>query len=234
MKSASAATIALLALNQYLMAELYTITLLNGTVLRYTDADGDLLSSLGGNVNQSGTAQGGSTSSLTLSAAASSTPDAYANKAVRITGGTGAGQERNVQTSRKNWLPISASIGGTGWGNIDCTITLNAAAAPDGTMSSSLIGDADATSAPSLVANGGYTSFPAGTQVSDSIFSIRDIKLFRYGRYRIKCKYLVVRRGAINLIGRQLYSDRGTRLSRRRMVQIDAGAHYCRRRCIIV
>jgi uncharacterized phage protein (TIGR02218 family) len=170
MKSASAATIALLALNQYLMAELYTITLLNGTVLRYTDADGDLLSSLGGNVNQSGTAQGGSTSSLTLSAAASSTPDAYANKAVRITGGTGAGQERNVQTSRKNWLPISASIGGTGWGNIDCTITLNAAAAPDGTMSSSLIGDADATSAPSLVANGGYTSFPAGTQVSDSIF----------------------------------------------------------------
>lgn len=47
MKTASPALIALLATNQYLMADLYTITLLNGTVLRYTDADGDLV--YGGN-----------------------------------------------------------------------------------------------------------------------------------------------------------------------------------------
>ncbi|HSM99023.1 MAG TPA: DUF2163 domain-containing protein, partial [Gallionella sp.] len=47
MKAASAATIAILAGNQFIMAEFYTITLLNGTVLRYTDADGDLV--YGGN-----------------------------------------------------------------------------------------------------------------------------------------------------------------------------------------
>lgn len=43
MKTASAATIAILAGNQFMIAELYTITLLNGMVLRYTDADGDLI-----------------------------------------------------------------------------------------------------------------------------------------------------------------------------------------------
>lgn len=47
MKSASAATIALLALNQFMMAEFYTITLQDGTILRYTDGDGDLV--YGGN-----------------------------------------------------------------------------------------------------------------------------------------------------------------------------------------
>lgn len=47
MKSASGATIALLASNQYLIAEFYTITLLAGTILRYTDADGDMV--YGGN-----------------------------------------------------------------------------------------------------------------------------------------------------------------------------------------
>jgi uncharacterized phage protein (TIGR02218 family) len=47
MKTASAATIALLAGNQFYMAEFYTITLLTGAVLRYTDADGDLV--YGGN-----------------------------------------------------------------------------------------------------------------------------------------------------------------------------------------
>ena len=39
MKSASSATIALLAGNQFYIAELYTFTLLTGTILRYTDAD---------------------------------------------------------------------------------------------------------------------------------------------------------------------------------------------------
>ncbi len=48
MKSASAATLAILAGNQFMMGELYTITLLDGTVLRYTDADGDLV--YGGNL----------------------------------------------------------------------------------------------------------------------------------------------------------------------------------------
>lgn len=43
MKTASAATIALLAGNTFLIAELYTITLFGGTILRYTDADGDLV-----------------------------------------------------------------------------------------------------------------------------------------------------------------------------------------------
>ena len=35
MKAASSATLALLAGNQFFIAEFYTITLLNGTVLRY-------------------------------------------------------------------------------------------------------------------------------------------------------------------------------------------------------
>lgn len=47
MKSASGTTIALLALNQYLFAELYTITLASGAVLYYTDGDGQLI--FGGN-----------------------------------------------------------------------------------------------------------------------------------------------------------------------------------------
>ncbi len=42
MKAASAATIAILAGNQFMMAELYSLTLLTGVVLRFTDADGDL------------------------------------------------------------------------------------------------------------------------------------------------------------------------------------------------
>ena len=48
MKTASAATIAILAGNQYYFAELYTITLSNGTVLYYTDADGSI--TYGGNI----------------------------------------------------------------------------------------------------------------------------------------------------------------------------------------
>jgi uncharacterized phage protein (TIGR02218 family) len=48
MKSASAATIALLAGNQYLFAELYTITLVDNTILRYTDGDGPI--TFGGNI----------------------------------------------------------------------------------------------------------------------------------------------------------------------------------------
>lgn len=45
---------------------------------------------------QSGTAQGGGASSITLAAAASSADDAYNTMTVRITGGTGAGQERRI------------------------------------------------------------------------------------------------------------------------------------------
>lgn len=47
MKTASAALIALLNAQQFYMADLYVITLQNGTVLRYTSADGDLV--YGGN-----------------------------------------------------------------------------------------------------------------------------------------------------------------------------------------
>ncbi len=47
MKSASPALISLLASNQFLMADLLTITLNNGTVLRYTSADINIVS--GGN-----------------------------------------------------------------------------------------------------------------------------------------------------------------------------------------
>lgn len=47
MKTASAATLLLLAGNQFYLAELYTITLSSGVVLRYTDADGSII--YGGN-----------------------------------------------------------------------------------------------------------------------------------------------------------------------------------------
>lgn len=47
MKAASAGTITLLAGNEFLMCELYTITLISGTILRYTDADIDI--TYGGN-----------------------------------------------------------------------------------------------------------------------------------------------------------------------------------------
>jgi uncharacterized phage protein (TIGR02218 family) len=47
MKSASGALITLLATNQFFMADLFTFTLVNGTILRYTTGDADLVS--GGN-----------------------------------------------------------------------------------------------------------------------------------------------------------------------------------------
>lgn len=47
MKTASPSVVALLASNQFMYADLYTITLQSGTVLYYTDADGGLI--FGGN-----------------------------------------------------------------------------------------------------------------------------------------------------------------------------------------
>ncbi len=51
-----------------------------------------------------GTAQAGASKSITLAAAASELPDAYAGCVVEITGGAGVEQKRNVVRSRKNWL----------------------------------------------------------------------------------------------------------------------------------
>ena len=96
MKSASAATIAILAGNQFTFAELYTITLLDGTVLRYTDADAPLWYKPLGTVVQSGTAQAAASTSLTLASTASATIDAYAQRIVTITSGAGATQERTI------------------------------------------------------------------------------------------------------------------------------------------
>jgi len=61
-------------------------------------------------VIQSGTAQAGASNSLTLSNTASSVTDFYKGLAVRITDGTGAGQQRNVVTSRINLNPYSQDL----------------------------------------------------------------------------------------------------------------------------
>lgn len=138
MKAASPATIALLAGNQFYMADLYTVTLQDGTVLRYTDADGDLFAPVLGSPVQSGTAQAATSQSLTLSASADVVADAYKKKVVRITSGTGAVQERNVVTSRKNILKRSIELSYPGVWNSSFTQTANIAIAPDGSMTAEL------------------------------------------------------------------------------------------------
>ena len=65
--------------------------------------------------NGSGIAQAGAASSLTLNTLASAVADAYKYMQVHILGGTGAGQERNVVSSRKNLLVNSMNMLGGGW-----------------------------------------------------------------------------------------------------------------------
>lgn len=125
MKAASAATLALLAGNQFFIAELHTIALLNGTVLRYTDADGDLFVPALGTPVHSGTAQAGASRSLTLAASASTVADVYAKKVVSITGGTGAGQQRNVVTSRQNGFRYSPDASNSAYFKNQCTAVGN-------------------------------------------------------------------------------------------------------------
>jgi len=64
----------------------------------------------------SGTAQAGASKSLTLNTLASEIADAYKYRQARITGGTGAGQQRNVVSSRKNWAKYSEAFGNVYWG----------------------------------------------------------------------------------------------------------------------
>lgn len=59
----------------------------------------------------SGVAQAGASKSITLAANASEVADFYKYRVVKIVGGTGAGQVRNVVGSRKNWLKNNAFVG---------------------------------------------------------------------------------------------------------------------------
>ena len=77
---------------------------------------------IAGRVQAAQTAQAGTAKSLTLSATASAVADAYANMAVRITGGAGAGQERRVVMSRKNKLSYSNSFSASVWANKNTTL----------------------------------------------------------------------------------------------------------------
>jgi hypothetical protein len=73
---------------------------------------------------ETGTAQAGAPQSLTLAAGANTTPDFYQYMAVRITGGTGAGQSANVVTSRQNLELQSNAFTTSPWVN-DCTSVQN-------------------------------------------------------------------------------------------------------------
>lgn len=86
--------------------------------------------------NGSGTAQAGAPDSLTLNTLASEIADAYKYMQAHILSGTGAGQERNVVTSRKNLHPYSQSLDNAAWNNAagNVTVSPNVIAAPDGTM----------------------------------------------------------------------------------------------------
>lgn len=67
-------------------------------------------------IQHSGTAQAGAASSITLASSASEVADAYKYMKVRILSGTGAGQERNVVGSRKNWQIWSNDFTKATWG----------------------------------------------------------------------------------------------------------------------
>lgn len=69
-----------------------------------------------------GTAQAGTARSLTLSSAASITPDAYAGQSITITSGTGVGQQRKVVTSRKNGFAYSADASNAVYSKTQCTV----------------------------------------------------------------------------------------------------------------
>lgn len=90
--------------------------------------------------NGSGTAQAGAASSLTLNTLASAISDVYKHMQFHILSGTGAGQERNVVSSRQNLLKYSQTFDNAWWvktslgsGSIP-VVTPNYALAPDGTM----------------------------------------------------------------------------------------------------
>lgn len=90
--------------------------------------------------NGSGTAQAGAVSSLTLNTLASAIADAYKYMQVHILSGTGAGQERNVVSSRKNLLKYSQSFDNAAWTkNVGVTVSPNVAIAPDGTLTADKI-----------------------------------------------------------------------------------------------
>lgn len=169
MKAASPATIALLAGNQFYMADLYTVTLQDGTVLRYTDADGDLFAPVLGSLVQSGVAQAATSQSLTLSTSADVVADAYKKKVVRLTSGAGAVQERNVVTSRKNGLRYSQSFANAVHNKVNSSISENVAIAPDGTLTADKLIESTAATTYHYLQLDLY-SFVAGVPCTQSIY----------------------------------------------------------------
>ena len=105
---------------------------------------------------ESGTAQAGSTNTLTLAAGASGEINAHANKLLRLTGGVGSVQERSVFTYdgvtkvatvsprwRTNLILHSEELT-TIWAHTDGGgfVTANAATAPDGAATADRVGEA--------------------------------------------------------------------------------------------
>ena len=96
------------------------------------------------NIILTGTAQAGAAQSITLAAGANATPDFYvrpgSTSVVSLVSGTGAGQQRNVVTSRQNLAVYSQSFDNAIWSAFGTkTVTANAAIAPDGTMTAELL-----------------------------------------------------------------------------------------------
>ncbi len=133
---------------------------------------------------QSGTAQAGAASSLTLNTLASALQDVYSGlgATVQITSGTGAGQERNVVSSRKNLLRFSQGFGNAVvWTNYRCTVSLNSATAPDGTTTAAkIIDDLTASNTHRNAQNGslcatGLVTFSAYVKAAEYSFAQIDV-----------------------------------------------------------
>jgi len=88
-------------------------------------------------VVHSGTAQGAFLDSLTLAAAANAAADYYRWMRVRITGGTGAGQERAILASGNNLMPDSESV--ASWANAGVNVTADAVISPRGDATADLM-----------------------------------------------------------------------------------------------
>ena len=111
-----------------------------------------------------GISQAGAPSSLTLAAGASTVADAYKGLELYIASGTGAGQSRNVVSSRKNLHNYSQDFSNVAWTKQICTATPSAGIAPDGTNTATLLTTTAGTGNPTF--DKSYAATPGAHYIS--------------------------------------------------------------------
>ncbi|OGC89393.1 MAG: hypothetical protein A2W25_00830 [candidate division Zixibacteria bacterium RBG_16_53_22] len=120
----------------------------------------EIVAALSSTLIHSGTAQAGASKSLTLAATASEVADAYAGMMLRITGGTGAEQEHNIVTSRKNLFRFSEDFSTADWQKNGAPVITPGQTDMMGGTSATLLAMTSASSA--ILLQSSYPMPPAG------------------------------------------------------------------------